>query len=79
MSDATLLPRATSASEVPGLVKHVPCNPLSSMYELVRRTASRSRPMMCSKVCVENTLCGGLPWCVTVLQSSKAALIPDGD
>lgn len=76
MSDAMLVPRATSALEVPGLVKHVPCNPLNSMHELVRRTASKSRPKMCSEVCVENKLCGQLPWCVTVLQSSEAVLIP---
>lgn len=64
MSDAMLLPRATSASEVPGLVKHVPYNPLNSMCELVWGTASRSRPMMCSEVCVcgEQTV-----WWITIV------------
>lgn len=56
MSDTMLVPRATSALEVPGLVKHVPCNPLSSMHELVRGTASKSRPRMCSEVWVENSV-----------------------
>lgn len=77
MSDAMLLPRA--ASVAPGLVKHVPCNPLNSMCELVRRTASKSRPKMCSEVFVENKLCGGLLQCVTVCQSSEVALIPISD
>lgn len=77
MSDAMLLPRAALA--VPGLVKHVPCNPLNSMCELVRRTASKSRPKMCSEVFVENKLRCGLPWRVTVRQSSEVASIPISD
>lgn len=79
MSDAMLLPRAASASEVPGLLKHVPCNPLNSMCELVRRTASKRRSRMCSEVCVGKKLYSGLPWCVAVLGSSEAALVPVSD
>jgi len=56
MSDAVLLYKAAQPSEVPGLFKRVPCNPLNCMRELVRRTSSRSKPMTCSEVVGGNKL-----------------------
>lgn len=76
MSDAVLLYKAALASEVPRLFKHVSCNPLNCMCKLVRRTSSRSKPIMCSEVAGGNKLNAELLWCITVFLSSEADLIP---